>query len=102
MDVDRSGGAAAIATPGHQAAGGGRDLAKLALGALGVVYGDIGTSPLYAVRECVTLPHGVAAVNPNIFGILSLVFWAITLVVSVKYLAFVMRAATTARGACWR
>jgi KUP system potassium uptake protein len=98
MDVDRSGGAAAIATPGHQAAGGGRDLAKLALGALGVVYGDIGTSPLYAIKECVTLPHGVAPATENILGILSLVFWAITLVVSVKYLIFVMRADNDGEG----
>jgi KUP system potassium uptake protein len=97
-----AGGTAAIAAPAHAHAHAGHahglDLAKLALGALGVVYGDIGTSPLYAVRECVTLPHGVAAVNPNIFGILSLVFWAITLVVSVKYLAFVMRADNDGEG----
>src|SRR6516162_9954986 len=63
-----------------------QDLWKLALGAIGVVYGDIGTSPLYAIKECVTLPHGVAPATENILGILSLVFWAITLVVSVKYL----------------
>ena len=44
----------------HQPHARGVDLAKLALGAIGVVYGDIGTSPLYAVKECVTLPHGVA------------------------------------------
>ena len=67
-------------------------LAALAFGAIGVVYGDIGTSPLYAIKECVTLPHGVAPVTANIFGVLSLVFWSITLVVSVKYLFYVMRA----------
>jgi len=76
----------------------GADLIKLALGAIGVVYGDIGTSPLYAVRECVTLPHGVAPVTTNIYGILSLVFWAITMVVSVKYLLFVMRADNDGEG----
>src|SRR3569623_2972510 len=64
----------------------GADLAKLALGALGVVYGDIGTSPLYAIRECVTLPHGVGATPPSILGLLSLVFWSLTLVNSSKYL----------------
>src|SRR3569623_173808 len=50
----------------------GADLAKLALGAIGVVYGDIGTSPLYAIKECVALPHGVAPVAVNIYGVLSL------------------------------
>jgi KUP system potassium uptake protein len=70
----------------------GTELGKLALGALGVVYGDIGTSPLYAIRECVTLPHGVGATPENILGILSLVFWALTMVVTIKYLRFVMRA----------
>ena len=61
--------AAASASPPHpQARGAG--LAKLALGAIGVVYGDIGTSPLYAVKECVTLPHGVAPISVNIFGVL--------------------------------
>jgi KUP system potassium uptake protein len=70
----------------------------LALGALGVVYGDIGTSPLYALKECVTLPHGVAPVAENIFGLLSLIFWAIVLVVSVKYITFVMRADNNGEG----
>src|SRR5215467_6081572 len=76
----------------------GGDLAKLGLAALGVVYGDIGTSPLYAIKECVTLPHGVAPGPANIFGILSLVFWSITLVVSLKYLLFVMRADNDGEG----
>ena len=43
----------------------GKDLAKLALGAIGVVYGDIGTSPLYALKECVTMPHGVVPASAN-------------------------------------
>jgi KUP system potassium uptake protein len=73
-------------------------LALLAVGAIGVVYGDIGTSPLYAIRECVSLPHGVAPVPANILGILSLVFWSITLVVSVKYLVYVMRADNEGEG----
>ena len=74
------------------------DGAKLALGALGVVYGDIGTSPLYALKECVTLPHGVVPAAENIFGLLSLVFWSITLVVSVKYILYVMRADNNGEG----
>jgi KUP system potassium uptake protein len=74
------------------------DMAKLALGALGVVYGDIGTSPLYALKECVTAPHGVAPLPANIYGLLSLFFWAITLVVSVKYILYVMRADNNGEG----
>jgi KUP system potassium uptake protein len=76
----------------------GADLGKLAMGALGVVYGDIGTSPLYAIRECVTTAHGVGATPENILGILSLVFWSLTLVISVKYLRFVMRADNQGEG----
>ncbi len=70
----------------------GRYLALLALGAAGVVYGDIGTSPLYALSECFHSEHGVPATPPNVLGVLSLVFWALTLVVSLKYLVFIMRA----------
>jgi KUP system potassium uptake protein len=68
------------------------DLAKLTVAALGVVYGDIGTSPLYALRECFTPPHGVEITHDNVLGILSLVTWALILVVVVKYLTFIMRA----------
>ncbi|MCY1056359.1 potassium transporter Kup [Nannocystis sp. SCPEA4] len=60
--------------------------------ALGVVFGDIGTSPLYALKECVQPAHGVAATPDNVLGILSLVFWALILVVTVKYLTFILRA----------
>ncbi len=74
------------------------DTAKLALGALGVVYGDIGTSPLYALKECVTLPHGVSPMAENILGLLSLIFWSITLVISVKYILYVMRADNNGEG----
>src|SRR3954451_24369619 len=65
----------------HAPPAAGGDLVKLAIGAIGVVYGDIGTSPLYAIKQCVTLPHGVAANAANILGVLSLVFWSLTLVV---------------------
>ena len=67
-------------------------LLSLSLGALGVVFGDIGTSPLYAFKECLTGPHGVAASPDNVFGVLSLIVWALILVVVVKYLSFIMRA----------
>ena len=67
-------------------------LALLSLGALGVVYGDIGTSPLYAFREAINATGGRAADAAGVLGILSMVFWALMLVVSVKYLAVVMRA----------
>ncbi len=71
---------------------------KLALAALGVVYGDIGTSPLYALKECVTPPHGVDPTPENVLGLLSLIFWSITLVVVVKYLVFVVRADNQGEG----
>ena len=69
-----------------------KDLARLSLGALGVVYGDIGTSPLYAIKECFNPAHGIGINVGNVLGILSLVFWALTLIVVVKYIGFVMRA----------
>jgi len=70
----------------------GRDLGLLALGELGVVYGDIGTSPLYAVRECFNPEHNIGRTQENVFGILSLIVWTLTLIVTVKYLTFVLRA----------
>ena len=76
----------------------GAALAILSLGALGVVYGDIGTSPLYALKECFTGHHSVAPTPENVLGVLSLVFWAMTFVVSFKYLGFVMRADNRGEG----
>ena len=73
-------------------------LAALTLGALGVVYGDIGTSPLYTLRECFSPEHGLALTPANIMGIMSLVFWALILVVTVKYVLFVMRADNKGEG----
>jgi KUP system potassium uptake protein len=75
-----------------------RYLFTLSLGALGVVYGVIGTSPLYAFRECFSKEHGLAPTPDNILGILSLVFWSLTIVISIKYLAFVMRADNRGEG----
>lgn len=69
----------------------------LALGALGVVYGDIGTSPLYAMQECLH-GHGFGYSRELVLGTVSLVFWAVTLVVTVKYLTFVMRADNRGEG----
>jgi KUP system potassium uptake protein len=71
---------------------------KLALAALGVVYGDIGTSPLYSVRECFGATHGVAVTRDNVLGVLSLVFWSLTLIISVKYLLYVLRADNKGEG----
>jgi KUP system potassium uptake protein len=73
-------------------------LGWLTLGALGVVYGDIGTSPLYALRECFHGPHAVAATPDNVLGVLSLIFWSLTLIISIKYLLFVMRADNKGEG----
>ncbi len=76
----------------------GRYLAFLVLGALGVVYGDLGTSPLYAVRECFHGAHRVAATPANVLGILSLIFWALIITISFKYLLLVMRADNRGEG----
>jgi KUP system potassium uptake protein len=74
------------------------DLAKVSLGALGVVYGDIGTSPLYALKECLNGEHGVRPTHDNVMGLLSLFFWSLTLVIVVKYLSFIMRADNRGEG----
>jgi KUP system potassium uptake protein len=76
----------------------GKYLATLTIGALGIVYGDIGTSPLYALRECFHGAHGIAPTRENILGVLSLIFWALTLIISIKYLVFVMRADNKGEG----
>ena len=70
----------------------------LALAALGIVYGDIGTSPLYAIKEIFGGPHAVSTSPDHILGTLSLVFWALIVIVSVKYVAFVMRADNRGEG----
>jgi KUP system potassium uptake protein len=77
-----------------------KELALLSLGALGVVYGDIGTSPLYAVNECLVAgkEHSVTPSLPNVLGVLSLFFWSLILVVVVKYLLFVLRADNKGEG----
>ncbi len=72
-------------------------LAMMSLGALGVVYGDIGTSPLYAMRESFE-SHGLEVMQENILGVLSLVFWSLLIVISIKYLTVVMRADNEGEG----
>ena len=69
-----------------------KNLMLLTIAALGVVFGDIGTSPLYAIRECFHGEYAIPVNNANILGILSLIFWSLITVVTVKYLLFIMRA----------
>src|SRR5262245_45208072 len=66
-------------------------VAALSLAALGVVYGDIGTSPLYAFRECFRPEHGLQPTESTVYGVLSLIVWSLILIVSVKYLVVIMR-----------
>ncbi len=75
-----------------------RDLSKLMLLALGVVFGDIGTSPLYAIRECFHGDYSVSVTHANVLGVLSLMFWTLLLVVMIKYLSFIMRADNDGEG----
>jgi len=76
-----------------------RGLVALALGALGVVFGDIGTSPLYALQTVFTADDNAVQTNPvEVYGVISLVFWAITLIVSVKYVTFILRADNDGEG----
>ena len=83
------------AMSGHQTK---QKLSTLVLGAIGVVYGDIGTSPLYALKETFAGHHPLPVVEANILGILSIMFWTIMLLVSVKYVAIIMRADNRGEG----
>ncbi len=76
----------------------GEHVAKLSLVALGVVFGDIGTSPLYAFRECFHGEYGISVNHENILGVLSLMFWALVMIVSLKYLTFVLKADNNGEG----
>jgi KUP system potassium uptake protein len=88
-----AGGAAdAHGHAGHQ------KLVPLALGAIGVVFGDIGTSPLYSLKESFAGPHPLAIDQPHIYGVLSLIFWTMTLVVTLKYVIVTMRADNDGEG----
>lgn len=69
-----------------------RRVATLTLAALGVVYGDIGTSPLYALREALSEQHGIPVTVESVLGVMSLIFWSLVMIISIKYVTFVMRA----------
>ncbi|MEO6598518.1 MAG: KUP/HAK/KT family potassium transporter, partial [Polyangiaceae bacterium] len=71
-------------------------LIKLAFGALGVVYGDIGTSPLYSLREC--FAGGMETTHENILGVLSLISWSLIIMITFKYIAYVLRADNKGEG----
>ena len=73
-------------------------VAALTLSAVGIVYGDIGTSPLYTLRAVFDPEHGLALTTPNILGIISLIFWSLTLIVSLKYVTLVLRADNRGEG----
>jgi KUP system potassium uptake protein len=75
-----------------------KSTAVLALGAIGVVFGDIGTSPLYALKESFVGHHPLAVDAANVFGVLSIVFWSLMLIVTVKYVAIIMRADNKGEG----
>src|SRR5687768_9001649 len=71
---------------------------KLVLTALGVVFGDIGTSPLYAFRECFAPVHGIAVTADNVIGLLSLILWSLMLVISIKYVGIIMKSDNRGEG----
>ena len=71
---------------------------KLAVGAIGIVFGDIGTSPLYAFRETFVGPHPLAIDDLHIFGVISLIFWSMTLIVSIQYVTILMNADNKGQG----
>ena len=76
----------------------GSQLVAITIAAIGVVYGDIGTSPLYAMRECFSGSYAVLPTRDNVLGILSLIFWSLIIVISIKYIIFVMRADNRGEG----
>src|SRR5258705_3402264 len=79
-------------TAARSGAAGSPRLFPLTLTAIGVVYGDIGTSPLYTIRECFYGPHGLAPTQENVLSVLSLVVYSLVLIISIKYIAIAMRA----------
>ena len=99
MSIDSSGGAVATSdaeahAPGHAQG----NLAKLAIGAIGIVFGDIGTSPIYAFRETFAGHHLLVPDPLHIYGVLSLIFWSMMLVVTFKYVMTIMRADNKGEG----
>ncbi|HSJ78477.1 MAG TPA: KUP/HAK/KT family potassium transporter, partial [Erythrobacter sp.] len=90
------------ATPAHQPPTGGNSHSAsktaLAVGAIGIVFGDIGTSPLYAFRETFAGANPLALDNAHVLGVVSLIFWSMTLVVSIQYVTILMRADNKGQG----
>jgi KUP system potassium uptake protein len=76
----------------------GKRLAILSFTALGVVYGDIGTSPLYAMRQAFSKEYGLAAIEANVYGVLSMIVWSLVIVVAIKYIYFIMSADNRGEG----
>ena len=87
-----------LAASGHGHGGGGGGALKLAVGAIGVVFGDIGTSPLYAFRETFAGHHPLALDPRHIMGVVSLMFWSMMIVVTMKYVSIIMRADNKGEG----
>ena len=87
-----------MSSPKHPRNHGGAGLASLVVGAIGVVFGDIGTSPLYTLKEAFSAHYGLVANHDTVLGILSLVFWALMLVVTLKYVTIIMRADNEGEG----
>jgi KUP system potassium uptake protein len=101
MSQPPASGGVSAAVPASRAEVHGRHtdaLWPLVIGCIGVVYGDIGTSPLYAFKECFVGHHPLAVTHDNVLGVLSLMFWSLISVVAVKYLTFVMRADNEGEG----
>ena len=96
MNITATGGAEAAAPPAPGHAQG--SLAKLAVGAVGIVFGDIGTSPIYAFRETFAGHHTLAPDMLHIYGVLSLIFWSMMIIVTIKYVTIIMRADNKGEG----
>jgi KUP system potassium uptake protein len=97
--VTESRTAAPVESAGEGTAHVPKGVAALALGALGVVFGDIGTSPLYALRTVFTIDNGAVKANAeDVYGVISLMFWSITIIVSIKYVTILMRADNNGEG----
>ncbi|MEA2558783.1 MAG: system potassium uptake protein [Acidobacteriota bacterium] len=91
-------GATTLDLEGHAGERRSARLAVLSLTAMGIVYGDIGTSPLYALRECFFGPHSVPVSRDNVLGVLSLIVWTLVIVVTLKYQVYVLRADNDGEG----
>ena len=87
-----------MSSPKHPRNHGGAGFASLVVGAIGVVFGDIGTSPLYTLKQAFGPHYGLVANHDTVLGILSLVFWALTMVVTIKYVTVIMRADNEGEG----